>query len=276
VRRGLAGLLFFVAAILLAVAAGGWWFQRVAFDPATSRGVAETIVDDASLRAEIAGVVASAAAGSVGLAPEQLAPQIEEWMPLMVHDRGAAPVVDDVITQVQRRLTGSRSEPVTITGLQMVQLVRNEAAFDVPAVELPVEPVSWLSTARTILQWVVPIAAVVGLAATVLGIVAHPNRSDAIFGIGVFCVLAAALAFLLGYVVPAYAITPFTDEPWAALIPAVASAKFRLVAGLSAALAVVGSVLVFSTVGLRRRKSRGWSAPIRRTAYQAEPRQWSR
>ena len=46
VRRGLAGLLFFVAAILLAFAAGGWWLQRVAFNPSSSRAVAREVFTD--------------------------------------------------------------------------------------------------------------------------------------------------------------------------------------------------------------------------------------
>ena len=139
VRRGLAGLLFFVAAILLAIAAGGWWLQRVAFDPATSRGVADVILDDEELRREVATLVAHAATERVAVPADQLAVQIAEWLPLMADDAAAGPVVDEIITQAQQRLIGERGEPVTITGQQMVQLVRNENAFDLPAVELPVQ-----------------------------------------------------------------------------------------------------------------------------------------
>jgi hypothetical protein len=268
--------LFFVAAILLAIAAGGWWLQRVAFDPATSRGVADVILDEDRLRTEVATLVATAATERVAVPADQLSVQIAGWLPLMADDRAAGPVVDEIITQAQQRLIGARDEPVTITGQQMVQLVRNESAFDLPAVELPVQPISWLSTVRQVVTWLVPIAAIAGLVAVVLGIFAHPNRADALFGIGVFCIVAAVLAFLFGYVVPAYAITPLTDEPWAAVIPAVAQSKVELIAGMSVLLALVGSILVFATVGVRRRKTKGWSAPVRRTSYQSEQRQWSR
>lgn len=275
-RRGLAGLLFFVAAVLLSVAAGGWWLQRVAFDPATSRGAADAIVEDPDLRAEVSSLVATAAAERVGTPPDQLTALISEWLPLMVDDRQAAAVIDDVITQAHQKLIGERSEPVQITGLQMVQLTRNENTWDLPAVELPIAEISWLASVRTVLVWLVPAAAIAGLIATILGIIAHPSRADAIFGIGVFCVLAAVLAFVFGYLVPAYAITPLTDEPWANLIPAVAEAKVKTVGGLSVVLAIIGSVLVFGSASFRRRKTRGWSAPVRRTSYQAEQRQWSR
>ena len=275
-RRGLAGLLFFIAAVLLAAAAGGWWMQRVAFDPATSRGAADAIVRDPELREVMSTLVATAAAERVGTPPDQLAALIAEWLPLMVEDRQAGAVIDDVITQAQQRLIGERSEPVEITGQQMVQLTRNENTWDLPAVELPIDEISWLSSVRTTLVWLVPIAAAIGAIAMVLGILAHPNRSDAIFGIGVFCVGSAVFAFLLGYVAPAYGITPLTDQPWANLIAAVAEAKVKVVGGLSVALAVVGSALVFGSVGFRRRKTKGWSAPVRRTTYQAEQRQWSR
>lgn len=275
-RRGLAGLLFFLAAILLALAAGGWWLQRVAFDPATSRGVASEIFKDPELRNEVATLVATAATERVAVPADQLAVMVNEWIPLMVNDPAAGPVIDDIITQVHRRVIGERSEPVTISGRQMVQLVRNENAFDLPDVEIPVAEISWLSTVRTTVQWLVPITAIAGLVAVVLGIITHPSRSDAIFGIGVFCILAAVLAFMLGYVVPAYAITALTDEKWSGLIPAVAEAKIALVGGLSVALALIGCVLVFGSVGFRRRKSKGWSSPVRQATYKAEQRQWSR
>ena len=43
-RRGLAGLLFFIAAVGLALAAGGWYLQRVAFDTARSGDLARVVL----------------------------------------------------------------------------------------------------------------------------------------------------------------------------------------------------------------------------------------
>ena len=155
----------------------------------------------------------------------------------------------------------------------MVNIVRNEAVAELPPVTLPVEEVSILATMRTVLQWFVPLAAIVGLAAVVLGVLAHPERADAIFGIGVFCILSGVLAMVLGYVVPTFLLPVLTDNVWIEVIPAVANNELRTVAVMSCALAVVGVLLILGSSGFRRRKA-GWSSPVRVTRYN-EQRRWS-
>ena len=78
---------------------------------------------------------------------------------------------------------------------------------------------SILDTIRTVLHWLVPIAAVIGLVAVALGVLTHPERADAIFGIGVFCILAAVLAMVLGYVVPTFLLPVLSDNLWIEVIP---------------------------------------------------------
>jgi hypothetical protein len=46
------------------------------------------------------------------------------------------------------------------------------------------------------------------------------------------------------------------------------------VAGLSVVLAVVGVMLVFGSMGSRR-KQKGWSSPVRVNRYRGEQRRWS-
>ena len=178
----------------------------------------------------------------------------------------------DIVADVHARVVGAGG-PVQITGPQMVNIVRNQAVAELPAVTLPVEEVSILDTMRTILQWFVPIAAIIGLAAVVLGVMAHPERADAIFGIGVFCILAGVLAMVLGYVVPTFLLPLLTDNAWIEVIPAVANNELRTVAAMSCALAIVGVVLILGASGFRRRKA-GWSAPVRTARYN-EQRRWS-
>jgi hypothetical protein len=155
----------------------------------------------------------------------------------------------------------------------MVNIVRDQRAAALPAVTLPVEEVSILDTIRTTLRWFVPIAALVGLAAVILGILAHPERADAVFGIGVFCILAAVLAMVLGYVVPTFLLPALSDNLWVEVIPAVANNELRTVAGLSCVLAIVGVVLIIGSAGFRRRKT-SWSSPVRVARYN-EQRRWS-
>ena len=273
-RRGLAGLFFFVAAILLAISAGGWWLQRVAFSPSASRAVATEIFDIDVIQDQVVTLVSTATADRLGRPAADLEQELVRNMPALLADPAARDVLADIVSDAHARVIGTREEPVTITGQQMVQLVRTQVVFDVPAVTIPVEKVGFLSTIRAALSWVIPAAALAGFAALVLGILAHPRKADAIFGIGVFCILAAVLAMVLGYAVPAFALPALNDGDWVDVIPAVANDELTVVAGLSVVLAVVGVMLVFGSVGFRR-KQKGWSSPVRVNRYRGEQRRWS-
>lgn len=269
-RRGLAGLFFFIAAILLAIAAGGWWMQRVAFDPSTSADVAREVLKNDDVRNAVSTLIADAAAETVDIPVDQLNTTIDA----LTQNPNAADLVTDVISDAHARMIGSRDEPVQITGAQMVTIVRDQRVADLPAVTLAVEEVPLLNTVRTTLSWLVPIAALAGLAALILGLIAHPRRADAFFGIGVFCILAAVLAMVLGYAIPAFALPALSDNMWMDVIPAAADEQLPLISGLSLALAVVGVILIISSVGFRRRKPKNWSSPVRVGRYN-EQRHWS-
>ena len=269
-RRGLAGLFFFIAAILLAIAAGGWWLQRVAFDPSTSPDVAREVLKNDDVRNEVATLVAQAAAETVGIPADQLSLTINA----LTQNPAAADLLTEVIADAHARIIGARDEPTQITGAQMVTIVRDQRVAVLPALTLPIEEIPLLNTIRTTLSWLVPIAGVAGLAALVLGLIAHPRRADAAFGIGVFCILSAVLAMVLGYAVPAFALPALSDNEWIDVVPAAANEQLPLVSILSLVLAAVGVVLIISSVGLRRRKTKNWSSPVRVGRY-SEQRHWS-
>ena len=77
-RRGLAGLLFFVAAVCLALAAGGWWLEHVAFDTATSGDLADVVLRDPDIRNQIATVAADATAATLGLPATDVRAQVDQ------------------------------------------------------------------------------------------------------------------------------------------------------------------------------------------------------
>jgi hypothetical protein len=256
VRRGLAGLLFFIAAICLALAAGGWYLQRVAFDTARSGDLARIVLREADIRAEIATVAGQATAQTLGVPAEQIQAQVDT---LAQSDAGAD-LMRQIITDAHAKLIGERTAPVEITGAQLVQLTRNEAVGALPPVVLPVEEVGVLSTIRESLRWAIPIAAVVGALALLLGIVAHPRKADAVFGIGTFCILAGIVALGLGFLVPAYLLPVLTDNVWVSAIPAVARYALPVVIVASVVLVAGGLTLMIAAAASRRRKA--WSSPV--------------
>ena len=186
-RRGLAGLLFFVAAVCLALAAGGWWLEHVAFDTATSGDLADVVLRDPDIRNQIATVAADATAATLGLPAADVRAQVDQ----LAQTRAGSQLMRQIIVDSHARLIGLRDAPVQITGAQLVELTRNQQVADVPPVTLPVQEVPILSTIRVTLHWAVPIAAIAGGVALLLGLIAHPRKADAVLGIGVFCIVAA-------------------------------------------------------------------------------------
>lgn len=275
-RRGLAGLLLFVAAVLLAVAAGGWWMQRVVFDPAAGGRVVDAALGDDALRVDVATAIAGATAERLGRPAEQLATGIEANFQLMLNDLQVREVLTDVVRHAQARLVGRQDDPVELTGQEMVFIVRDQHVFDVAPAVVSVDSIGWLSAIRSIVNLMVPVAAVLGAIALVLGIVARPTREDAAFGVGVFCIVTAVLTFVLAYAVPAFAIPALTDGAWPGIFPAIAEDRLGVIGGLSVVLAIAGCVLIFGSAGFRRRKAKGWSSPVRPARYSSEQRQWSR
>lgn len=267
-RRGVAGLLFFVAAVCLAIAGAGWYLQQVAFDTSRSGELADIILEDAAIRAEIASVAAQATATTLGLPVEQVRAQVDA----LAQTEAGADLMGDIVSDAHARLIGARDEPVQITGAQLVELTRDQRVANVPPVVLPVEEVGALDLTRRTLGWVVPIAAIAGAVALVLGVIAHPRKSDAVFGIGVFCIVAGVAVVLFGYVLPAHVLPLTSDNVWMPAIPAVAEYALPVVIVVAAVLVGGGVALMLGAAAARRRKL--WSAPVAIHRY-GDQHRWS-
>lgn len=267
-RRGLAGLLFLIAAISLALAAGGWYLQRVAFDTSRSGDLAKVVLEEDDIRNQITSAAATATAERLGVPAADIQAQVDA---IAQSDAGAQ-LMEQIVRDAHAKITGQRVEPVQITGAQLVQLTRNEAVGDLPPAVLPVEEIGALSTARRLLNWAVPVAALVGAVALVLGIVAHPRKADAVFGIGAFCIVAGIGAVLLGYVAPVFVLPTFSDDPWMAAIPAVAEYALPVVVVTAVLLFAGGLALMIGAAAARRR--RAWSSPVRVGRY-GDQHRWS-
>ena len=189
-RRGLAGLLFFVAARVprrWPPAAGGC--KHVAFDTATSGDLADVVLRDPDIRNQIATVAADATAATLG-APGRptCGPRSTSSPRRSAGSRADAPDHRRLPRPPHRRCATSRCRS---PGPQLVELTRNQQVAEVPPVTLPVQEVPILSTIRG--------HAALGRAdrrhrrrvALLLGLIAHPRKADAVLGIGVFCIVAA-------------------------------------------------------------------------------------
>jgi hypothetical protein len=267
-RRGLAGLLFGIAYTCASLALSGWLLQRIAFSPNHTADVAEVVLDDSKIKGELARIIANATAAQLHSDPVDVQALVEQ---VADHPDGAK-ILAGVVRDAQAKLIGASDAPVLITPEELVQVVRNEQAGALPAVELPVPRVAALDVARSVLRLLVPITALAAVAFAVLGALAHPDKTALLRSLSFGLVLLAMLVIVLGYVVPAYLVPVLSDNVWARVPRQLANDELPLMIGLVLVL-VGGAGACFAGAGMLTRRRR-WGAPVSTYRYQEE-RRWN-
>lgn len=269
VRRSLAGLLFGLASIAASLAVSSFWLQYTAFSPGHTRGAVSAVLEDKDIKNELAKVIAEAVAVQLpDIAPVDLQQRIVQG----AGTNEGAKLLADVVSQAHARLIGERSEPIQITPQQLVDIVRDERAFALPPLTLPVPKVAALSAMRQVLKWLVPISGGLAVLLIVLGFAAHPEKPELMQSLAFLLFGIALLLIVIGYVIPAFVVPLFTDNVWVGALPRLASDSLPMLLALALLLCGGGlACLVLASASKRRDR---WSQPIRRTSYREE-RRWS-
>lgn len=268
VRRTLAGLLFGVAYLCATFALSGWMLQRTAFDPDQTASAAPAVLQDRGIKDELVNLVADATAKELNLEPATVRAQVRS----ILSTKQGAELMAEILHDAHAHLIGQQSEPVQITGPQMVQVVRDERAALLPAITLPVPRVAVFDWMRTILKWLVPIAALAAVLFALVGLTAHPERSAFIRSLGFGLLILAALFGVLGFIVPRFVLPLLSSSPWANVPVRLAEDSLPLLIGIELLL-VGGGLALLAGSGVMRRRRR-WSAPISTHRYN-EGRQWT-
>ncbi|MBA3982535.1 MAG: hypothetical protein H0X61_03235 [Acidimicrobiia bacterium] len=267
-RRSLASLFFVVAAAALSVSAAAWWLDNTVFDPEASADIADAVLEDGAIRRQIATVIADHTANRLRLPSRQLRATVEEY----AQTSQGGEIMAEIVAQAHARLIGIRDEPVRITPGQLVRITRDERVAVLPAVTLPVEEVRPVSIVRESTGWLIPISAAIGAVAFLIGLIAHPARADAIFGMGSLLVFVGLMAVLFGYVVPVALVPALNDSTWTAALPLIAKTNSgRLFVGAALLVGSGISLIVGSTALKRRRQFR---SPVAGGRYY-DQRHWS-
>jgi|JI10StandDraft_1071094.scaffolds.fasta_scaffold106260_1 hypothetical protein len=268
VRRTLAGLLFGLAYACASLSIAGFLLQRTAFDPDRSAGAADVVLGDEALKQELVVFIADNVAESLGLDGGQMRERVNQ----IAGTADGAKLMAEIIHDAHAHLIGEQEEPVTITGQQLYEVTRLEAAIVVPPIELPVPKVTALEIANTTLDWLLPIAALATLVFAGLGFTAHPDRTALFESLAWGLLLLAVLAALLGYVIPKFLVPALSDSVWANVPARLADDSLPLLIGLEFVL-VGGALGIFAGGGMMRRRRR-WSTPVSTYRYNEE-RRWS-
>jgi hypothetical protein len=262
-ERSLAGMLFLVAAIAFALSGGGWWMQRILFTPDDSTPTTAAILAEPDIRREINSVVSFAAAPVIDSSQTDLGTYLETQI---LSTRPGAAMMGPIIEQCWNRIIGNRDdEEVTITGAQMIQIVRDEHAGDAATITLPLAPIGTLKTTRSAIGWMIPITAGLGLLAMLLGIFTRPERRDVLRGLGEFGLAMAASMVLFGYLIPVHMLTAIDNGTWTHAMPRLAMRTLPVVLGSAVIFGLGGAALILaSTSGGKRRQ---FSTPLSVTRY---------
>jgi hypothetical protein len=270
VQRSLSGVLLLLAGVALSLAVGGWWLQRAVFSPAANADQAEAILDDTEIRRELTAIIADAAGPTLELSANDLVVFID---PIIDSTPGAT-VMADIVNSAHRRIIGENDEPVSISGEQLIQIVRDERAVDVPGlpIVLPVPKIGTLDLLDTMLRWFVPVMAALGMLIVLFAIVTRPDRSEIVRALGEFGIAIAVCLIVFGYIIPVHLVPAIDDSTWVQASPRLALRSVSFVIGAVVVLAAGGVALIIASSGSGRRKQ--WSTPLSVGRYR-EDRSWS-
>jgi hypothetical protein len=262
-ERSLAGVLFLVAAVAFSISAGGWWMQRIVFTPDETIDSTAAILEEADIRLELNTVMTGATAGALGQSETEVSSFLET---VVLSTRAGATVMMPVITEAHDRIIGLRDdEPIRVSGAELVVILRDQRAADVPPITLPIQPIGVLKTTRSVIGWLIPITAALGLVALVLGSLTRPERRDILRGLGEFGVALAAAMLVFGYLIPVQFLTALDNRTWTHAIPRLAMRTLPVVLGAAAIFAIGGAALILtSRSGGKRRQ---WSTPLSVARY---------
>ena len=174
-QRSVASILLLVASVAFGLSAGCWWLQRTVFTPADSTSIAAAVLDQSAIRLEIITVVSARTAGALGTTPDTLANFLDAEV---LSKRAGAAELAPFIERAHLRAIGSNDDLVVIVPSELVNIVRNEMAYNAPAATIPVPVIGTLKTARTSTGWAMIISAAIGLLTLLVGLVLRPYRSE--------------------------------------------------------------------------------------------------
>ena len=262
-ERSLAGVLFLLSGIAFSLAAGGWWMQRIVFTPDDTRATAAAILEEPDIRLELNTVITGAAAPVIEQSTEQLSTTLET---VVLSSRSGAAVLAPIMQRAHERVIGLRDdEPIEVIGLELIPIVRDERAADVQPITLPIQPIGVLKTTRSVIGWLIPVGAALGVVALALGLVTRPDRRDVLRGLGEVGLALAGSMLAFGYLIPVQFLTAIDNRTWTHAIPRLAIRTLPVVLGTAAIFAVGGVALIIaSTTNSKRRQ---WSTPLSVARY---------
>ena len=255
-------MFFLVAVVAVSIAAGAWWMQRIVFTPDATRATAAAILQEPDIRLDINSLVSAESALVLDRPITEISTEVESQV---LSTRAGALMMAPIIEQLHERIIGLRDDPVEITGVQMIEIVRDQRAADANTVTMPVDPIGTLANMRGLLSWLMLIGAGLGLIMFLLGVITRPERRDVLRGLGELGLALAASMLVFGYFLPVHMMTAIDNQTWTHAIPNLAMRTLPVVLGAIAIFALAGTVLILASASSGKRRQ--WSTPLSVARY---------
>lgn len=275
IRRSVAGLVLGISLLAGSLAWSGFIATRTVFDPDRSRDVAEELLDNDQVRAQLVDNISGAVNGLipegvevdpalVESAAEQTLndPQVEQLLLSAFADTHAAFLGQgDAPTELDVSVIGERARAALIQAAP--QLETAVPAAPTLAVPLPTERIPDASPVRSFLEKVVPVLGAAALLGVVFALFATTDRPGILRRAGTWALGTTAFYLAIGLGLPWLLrnVAPDQTEVFAAL----ATALLRTTLAPSIVLGIVGVGLVATSMlwpsGLGRRSEREPRAP---------------
>jgi hypothetical protein len=272
VRRPIAGLLFAIAFGCACVAVGGWLLQRTVLSPQRIGDSAAEMMQDAELRNEFSQLIVAGTAEAMYPGDTNAPIRVLATVDQVLSIPAGAHLAADVFADAQAHLVGRTEAPVLVSPAQLVQIVRDERAAVVPAMVLDVPQVGTWSAIDSVLDLLVPIAAIAALVFFVLCLLTRPEADVLARSVGIGLMVMAGVVFVFGFVIPAFVPPLLDDSLWSRLTAAAAQSHLTGTMVMTLVLAAIGIGLYTMSTRMGRRSR--WSAPISTYRYR-EDRRWS-
>ncbi|MFV2038971.1 MAG: hypothetical protein ACC660_01875 [Acidimicrobiales bacterium] len=269
IRRSIAGVILGVSLLSASFAWSGLLALRTVFDPDRSREVAEELLDNDEVRAQLIDNVSDVIIAAI---PEDV-PVSDELVESVATQVLNDPAVEELIlrafTDTHAAFLGDGDAPEDIDLTPVAEATRASLVAASPAlgavlpatpplvVPLPTERIPDASPLRRFVQRAVPLLAIVGIGGSVLALVATTDRPSVLRRAGIWAITTTAVYLVIGRGVPQLlrSFAPDGAEVLAALL----TALLRAMLMPSIVLGAVGAGLIVVSVmwpsGARRERA---------------------
>ena len=255
-RRSAAGLILGISLLIASMAWGGFAALRTVLDPGRSADVADALLEDDEVQAQLAENLATAVTRVIPVGVPITDQQVESGVAVALRSPVVEALIRDAFVSTHAAFLGEGDVPRTVDlGDAAVEVREAIVAIDPSldavfppsqalVIELPTERVPDLGGARRLLLRVVPLAALFAAGGVVLALLTTTHRPSVLRRAGRWAIVAGAVWLAFAYGIPWLATSFFSGQSVVAgaLLQAVVTAmivpSIILVAIGSAALAL--------------------------------------